>query len=113
MGSGRGARVRARLGGPVLEGLPGALLDSPPAQDATAACASGSARTAWSSRRAWTGSGCVPPPGPTCTCAADEVVQFYGRAADPSAVGPRRELLAHRRRALAPASRPVSPSKSR
>ncbi|MFB8178698.1 TIM-barrel domain-containing protein [Streptomyces sp. NPDC055966] len=30
-------RVRARLGGPVLEGLPGALLDSPPAAEATIA----------------------------------------------------------------------------
>ncbi|MEU8971583.1 TIM-barrel domain-containing protein [Streptomyces monashensis] len=28
-------RVRARLGGPVLQGLPGALLDSPPAAEAT------------------------------------------------------------------------------
>ncbi|MGW7527394.1 glycoside hydrolase family 3 C-terminal domain-containing protein [Streptomyces sp. NPDC054783] len=33
---------------------------------------------------------------------ADEVVQLYGRAADPSVPRPRRELLAHRRLTLAP-----------
>lgn len=33
---------------------------------------------------------------------ADEVVQLYGRAVDPSVPRPRRELLAHRRLALAP-----------
>ncbi|MQY39283.1 Xylan 1,4-beta-xylosidase [Streptomyces sp. RB17] len=34
--------------------------------------------------------------------AADEVVQLYGRAVDPSVPRPRRELLAHRRLSLAP-----------
>ncbi|KOV60979.1 sugar hydrolase [Streptomyces sp. MMG1121] len=34
--------------------------------------------------------------------AADEVVQVYGRAVDPSVIRPRRELLAHRRLTLAP-----------
>ncbi|OIK06884.1 glycoside hydrolase family 3 C-terminal domain-containing protein [Streptomyces monashensis] len=37
--------------------------------------------------------------------AADEVVQLYGRAVDPSAPRPRRELLAHRRLGLAPGER--------
>nr|WP_244211589.1 glycoside hydrolase family 3 C-terminal domain-containing protein [Streptomyces antibioticus] len=37
-------RVRARLGGPVLEGLPGALLDAPAAQDETVGISAGEAR---------------------------------------------------------------------
>ncbi|CAM5252536.1 hypothetical protein GCM10010345_49240 [Streptomyces canarius] len=37
-------RVRARLGGPVLEGLPGALLDAPPARDGTVGIGDGGAR---------------------------------------------------------------------
>ncbi|AKJ10445.1 sugar hydrolase [Streptomyces incarnatus] len=41
--------------------------------------------------------------------AADEVVQLYGRAADPSVARPRRQLLAHRRLTLAPGeTAPVS-----
>lgn len=36
--------MRARLGGPVLDGLPGALLDPPPAQDATVGIGAGAAR---------------------------------------------------------------------
>ncbi|MEU6510676.1 glycoside hydrolase family 3 C-terminal domain-containing protein [Streptomyces sp. NPDC046942] len=37
--------------------------------------------------------------------AADEVVQLYGRAVDPSVTRPRRELLAHRRLTLTPGER--------
>lgn len=37
-------RVRARLGGPVLEGLPGALLHAPAAQDETVGISAGEAR---------------------------------------------------------------------
>ncbi|MEV5875532.1 fibronectin type III-like domain-contianing protein [Streptomyces sp. NPDC052101] len=70
-------RVRARLGGPVLEGLPGARVEGGTAHVSCTVTNTGDR-------------------------SADEVVQLYGRAADPSVPRPRRELLAHRRLALAP-----------
>ena len=46
--------MRARLGGPILEGLPGALLDEPPATESTVKIGDGEGQLtvgAWSGPR--------------------------------------------------------------